>query len=427
MSSQTQFTQAEQEKLTVINDLLQGGVTNGQAATKLKLSLRQIKRLKKKIKEQGELAAIHQLKGRIGNHHISAEIKHQVLTAIKERYSDFKPKLATEKLVEYEGLTINPQTLRRWMTEQGLWKPGRYSQPEYHAWRERREYFGELQQFDGSYHHWFEDRLLDESGDSLEVCLLASIDDATGKIGKAVFAANEGIIAVFTFWKEYVSQTGKPVVIYLDKFSTYKINHKSAVDNFELMTQFQKCMKLLNIEIISANSPQAKGRVERLFGTLQDRLVKELRLKNISTILEGNKFLQEVFIPSFNNQFSVVAAKQGDVHRVLTKKETSNLKSIFSIKSTRKINQDFTIQFKNNFYQLREIQPVTIRPKEQVLIEEWLNGSTHFKFREHYLRCFILPERPKKIYRQPVILTNHPLNWKPPRDHPWRKFKYGRG
>lgn len=423
MSFQLTFTQAEQEKLNVMNGLLRGEMTNGQAATELKFSLRQIKRLKKKIREQGKLAVIHKLKGKFGNHHISAEIKDQVLTAIKERYSDFKPKLATEKLVEYEGLSIHPQTLRRWMTEQRLWKPGKHNQPEYHAWRERKEYFGELQQFDGSYHHWFENRLVDENGCSLEVCLLASIDDATGKITKAIFAANEGVIAVFTFWLEYVKTLGKPLTVYLDKFSTYKINHKSAVDNSELMTQFQKVMRLLNIELISANSPQAKGRVERLFGTLQDRLVKELRLQNISTILEGNKFLQEVFIPKFNSQFSVAAAKQGDVHRVLTKQESSNLKIIFSIKSTRRVNQDFTIQFKNNFYQLEEIQPVTIRPKEQVLIEEWLNGTTHFKFREHYLKCFILPERPKKIFKQPVILTNHPLNWKPPPDHPWRQYK----
>lgn len=427
MSSQTQFTQAEQEKLNVMNGLLQGGMTNGQAATKLKLSLRQIKRLKKKIKEQGKLAVIHKLKGKTGNHHISAEIKGRVLTAIKERYSDFKPKLATEKLVEYEGLSVNPQTLRRWMTEQGLWKPGKHNQPEYHAWRQRKDYFGELQQFDGSYHLWFENRLVNENGDSLEVCLLASIDDATGKITKATFAANEGVIAVFTFWLEYVKALGKPPTIYLDKFSTYKINHKSAVDNSELMTQFQKAMKILGIEVINANSPQAKGRVERLFGTLQDRLVKELRLKGISTIQEGNKFLQEVFIPKFNAQFSVVAAKHGDVHRILTKHEKSNLKNIFSIKSIRRINQDFTIQFKNHFYQLEEIQPVTIRPKEQVLIEERLDGSIHFKFKEHYLKCFILPERPKQVFRQPVILTNHPLNWQPPQGHPWRKFKFGRG
>ena len=257
--------------------------------------------------------------------------------------------------------------------------------------------------------------------------MLASIDDATGKITYALFDFNEGVVPVFNFWMKYVKAQGKPLGIYLDKFSTYKINHKSAVDNLELMTQFQKAMKILDIEVISANSPQAKGRVERLFGTLQDRLVKELRLKNISTILEGNKFLQEVFIPKFNAKFSVIPAKEGAVHRQLTQQEKSSLKSIFSIKSTRRVNSDFTIQFKNHFYQLEEIQPTTIRPQEKVLVEEHLDETIHFRFREHYLKCFILPEKPKKVFRQPAILTNHPLNWKPSPEHPWRKFKFGRG
>lgn len=413
----------EKQKLSIITSLLKRKITNGEAAKKLRLSVRQIQRLKIEVKNHGAKALEHHLKGKPSNHKLHQTVKLEALSLVKEKYLDFKPKFASEKLEENHQLIVNPETLRLWMIGENLWKVKKYKHPQYHAWRERKEYFGELQQFDGSYYHWFEDRLVDENGDSLEVCLLASIDDATGKITKAIFAANEGVIAVFAFWLEYVKTLGKPLTIYLDKFSTYKINHKMAVDNSELMTQFQKAMRLLNIELISANSPQAKGRVERLFGTLQDRLVKELRLQNISTILEGNKFLQEVFVPKFNSQFSVVATKQGDVHHVLTKQESSNLKSIFSIKSTRRVNQDFTVQFKNNFYQLEEIQPVTIRPKEQVLIEEWLNGTTHFKFREHYLKCFILPERPKKIFKQPAILTNHPLNWKPPPDHPWRQYK----
>src|SRR3989344_1301131 len=297
MSFQSKLTPTEQEKVSVMNDLLKGRMTNGQAATKLKLSLRQLKRLKRKFREQGELAVIHKLKGRVGNHHIAAEIKNQVLTAIKERYLDFKPKLATEKLEEHEGLSIHPQTLRRWMTEEGLWKSRKQKKSEYHAWRQRKDFFGELQQFDGSYHLWFEDRLIDEYGNPVEVCLLASIDDATGQITHAKFDFNEGVVAVFNFWMEYVLILGKPLGIYLDKFSTYKINHKAAVDNSELMTQFQATMKILGIEVINANFPEAKGRVERLFGTLQDRLVKELRLTGINTIKVGNKFLKEAFIP----------------------------------------------------------------------------------------------------------------------------------
>lgn len=419
MPQPTHLTTKEQEKFNVLNTLIKGGMTNAQAATVLRLSLRQVKRLKKKVREKGASAVVHQLKGGGGNHHIDLSIKEKALNLVKEKYPDFNPTFASEKLAEHQGLTVNSQTLRKWMIQIGLWKIHQQRKVEYHAWRQRKDYFGELQQFDGSYHLWFEQRLLDELGNPQEVCLLASIDDATSKITHAKFDFNEGVVAVFNFWKEYVLILGKPLGIYLDKFSTYKINHKSAVDNSLLMTQFQRAMKILSIKVINANSPQAKGRVERLFGTLQDRLVKELRLNNISSIAEANLFLKE-FIPKFNTRFSVVAIKDGDVHRELTKNEKGNLKSIFSIKSTRRINLDYTIQFKNHFYQLEEIQPTTIRPKNTLLVEEWLDKTIHFRFREHYLKCFILPEKPKKISKQPAILTNHPLNWKPPLNHPWR-------
>lgn len=417
------FTTKEQERITVITALLQGKMTNGQAATTLRLSLRQIKRLKKKVREKGSEVLIHQLKGRISNHHFDEVTKTRTLNLVKEKYSDFKPKFASEKLAEVNSLIIHPQTLRRWMSQEGLWQVHKQKKTKYHAWRERKEYFGELEQFDGSYHYWFENRLLDENGNPMEACLLASIDDSTGKITYAYFDFNEGVVPVFNFWMEYVKTQGKPLGIYLDKFSTYKINHKSAVDNSELMTQFQQAMKILGIEVINANSPEAKGRVERLFGTLQDRLVKELRLNNISSIAEANLFLKE-FIPKFNARFSVIPAKNGNIHREISQQEKRNLKNIFSIKSIRRVNSDYTIQFKNQFYKLEEIQPVTIRPKERVLIEEHLDGTIHFRFKEHYLKCFILPEKPKKIFRQPAILTTHPLNWKPPPDHPWRLFKF---
>lgn len=410
----------EKQKLEIITSLLNRKITNGEAAKKLRLSIRQIQRLKVEVRKHGAEALIHHLKGKPSNHKLYQQVKLEALSLIKERYSDFKPKFASEKLEENHQLIIHPETLRLWMIEENLWQVKKYKHPEYHAWRERKEYFGELEQFDGSYHLWFEERLLDEYGNPQEVCLLASIDDATGKITHAKFDFNESVVAVFTFWKEYVLILGKPGGIYLDKFSTYKINHKNATDNTELITQFQKAMKLLDVQVINANSPEAKGRVERLFGTLQDRLVKELRLLGVSTIKDGNKFLREVFIPKFNAKFSVIPQKQGDVHRELTQKEKRSLKSIFSIKSTRRINQDFTIQFKNHFYQLEEIQPITIRSKESVLVEEWLNQTIHFKFRGHYLKCFILPEKPKKILKQPAILTTHPLNWKPPPNHPWR-------
>lgn len=420
------FTTREQEKLTVITALLQRKITNGEAATTLKLSLRQIKRLKKRVWQKGNQALIHQLKGKVSNHHIADTIKNQALGLIKEKYLDFKPKFASEKLAEMNSLIIHPQTLRRWMIKDGLWKAHPQKKSQYHAWRQRKDYFGELEQFDGSYHLWFEQRLLDELGNPVEVCLLASIDDATGKITHAKFDFNEGVVPVFNFWKEYMLIFGKPLNIYLDKFSTYKLNHKNATDNLELMTQFQKAMKLLSINVINANSPEAKGRVERLFRTLQDRLVKELRLNNISNITDANLFLKG-FISKFNLRFSVTPAKEGNIHRILTQKEKAQLKSIFSIKSQRRVNFDFTIQFKTHFYQLEEIQPITIRPKDKILVEEWLDESIHFKFKGKYMKAFILQEKPKKLSSQPAILTTHPLNWKPPSNHPWRQFKFGKG
>ncbi|MDO8619658.1 MAG: ISNCY family transposase [Candidatus Daviesbacteria bacterium] len=415
-------TPEEQYKFDVITKVIKKEIKPGLAAKLLSISTRQIRRLKALVRKDGLTATVHKLKGKPGNHRIDPTVKQKALTAIKETYSDFKPTLATEKLEENHSIRVSYGTTRFWMIEAGLWKPHKQKEINYKSWRPRKEYFGEMQQFDGSYHYWFENRYCDQLGEPIEVCLLASIDDATGKITKAVFSANEGVVAVFTFWKEYCLKHGKPLAIYLDKFSTYKINHKAAVDNSELLTQFQRAMQTLGIQLITAHSPQAKGRIERLFQTLQDRLIKEMRLANINTPEQGNIFLANVFLPSFNNRFAVVPAKTGDLHKPLTEIDKDSLESIFSIQSTRRINNDFTIQFKNNWYQLAEIQPTTVRPKEAVIVEERLDGTIHFNLQKHYLNYTVLPERPKKITKQPVILTRHKLNWKPPANHPWRQY-----
>jgi len=416
-----QFNAREKERVAILKATIEGRMTNEQAGKQLRLSVRQIQRSKAKIRKDGTATVIHQLKGKPSNHAFPEDKKTKAVETIKQKYSDFKPRFAAEKLEEVEGITITPQTIRVWMTEAGLWKSHKQKQSTYRSWRPRKEYYGELEQFDGSYHLWFENRFVDSDGSPIEVCLLASIDDATGRITKAVFAANEGVIAVFTFWLEYFQKLGKPLGIYLDKFSTYKINHKSAVDNHELMTQFQRCMQDLAVELITAHSPQAKGRIERLFKTLQDRLVKEMRLAKINTPEAGNKFLTEVFIPKFNAKFGVTPAKNADIHKPLSKTDKKNINRIFSIQETRVVNNDFTIQFKNNWYQLAEIQPTTVRPKEKVLVEEWLDGSIHFSLREKYLNDTLLPEKPKKAKTNPMILTTHKLNWIPPKGHPWRK------
>lgn len=420
----TKFTPEEQEKTTIIVSAIERKITNSQAAKQLHLSIRQIQRVKAAIRKKGIASVVHGLKGKLSNHRISEDIKKSSIAVIKEKYADFKPSFATEKLSENHNIAVSYGTTRLWMIEENLWKPRKQKQTTYRSFRPRKEYFGELEQFDGCYHIWFENRFVDKSGSPIEVCLLASIDDATGEITKAEFAAHEGIIPVFTFWKEYIEKDhGKPLAIYLDKFSTYKVNHKAAVDNSGLITQFERATKTLGIVLIFANSPQAKGRVERLFKTLQDRLVKELRLAGINTPEEGNKFLREIFIPKYNKQFAVIPAKRGNVHKPLTDIEKAQIKHIFSIHDTRRVNNDFTIQFKNNWYQLTEIQPTTIRKQEVVLVEIWIDNSVHIILKEKELAYIILQEKPnKQRIKQPLILTRHRLNYKPPPNHPWRLY-----
>lgn len=416
------FTAKEQEKVAILTAAIEGEITNSHAAKQLRLSVRQVQRAKARIRKNGAVGIVHQLKGKPSNHRISPTTKKQALALIKQRYVDFKPTFATEKLQKYHNISVSPETTRLWMIAEKVWKTHKQQKPVYRSWRPRKEYYGELQQFDGSYHWWFEKRFVDEKGEPIEVCLLASIDDAIGKITKAEFTKHEGVIPVFTFWKSYVEEIGKPISIYLDQFSTYKINHKNAVDNSELITQFERAMQQLAIELITAHSPEAKGRIERLFLTLQDRLVKEMRLGGINTPETGNKFLKEVFIPEFNARFAVVPVKEGDVHTSITDEDKTKMVHIFSIHETRRVNNDFTIQFKNNWYQLTEIQPTTVWPLARIVMETWLDGSIHIILKGYELVYILLAEKPKKQrINQPIILTTHALNYKPPVNHPWRK------
>lgn len=414
------LTPKEQYKLEIITKVINHEIKPGRAALELGISTRQVRRLRVAVQDGGAEVVIHGLRGKQGNHHIDRNLKEKTLSIVKEKYPDFKPTFASETLADRNHIKINPQTLRRWMVDYGLWKTQEQKKTEYRSWRPRKNYYGELIQFDGSYHHWFENRYSDDNGNS-EVCLLAAIDDATGQVTKVTFSVNEGVVAVFEFWKSYVLTNGKPIAIYLDRFSTYKINHKGATDNKELMTQFGRAMKDLGIELITAHSPEAKGRVERLFGTLQDRLVREMRLEGINTPQDGNKFLKDVYVQKFNTKFSVTPEKGGDVHKPLTEQDRKNLNRIFSIQSIRRINNDFTVQFKNKWYQLAELQPTTIRPRELVIVEQWLDGTIHLNKRGYYLNYILLPKKPERVKRVPVILTTHALNWKPPADHPWRK------
>ena len=405
----------EQIRETVIKQLKDKKIAAMTATKMLKISLRQVKRLKRIFLSEGKEGLIHKRRGTKGNRKLDEKIEKEIVEIIRTKYHDFGPLMASEKLSEIHKITYDAETIRKIMIHHQIWTPRKKKKYEYHSWRDPRERYGELQQFDGSYHNWFEGR----NPDILEACLLLSVDDATGQITHAVFESNEGIDAVFRFWIAYIKKNGIPGAIYLDKFSTYKINHKCAEDNSELMTQFQRVCELIDLEIIHAHSPQAKGRVERTFKTLQDRLVKELRLHKIQTIAEANEFLQTIFIPWFNTRYAKKPKSTDNMHRS-QKPIMNNLEQIFSKHSQRSVNPDYTIQFKNAWYQLKEIQPITVYKSDRVIMEERIDGTVHIKHKDYYLNMFVLPERPKKQRNNPLILTTHRLNWKPALDHPWR-------
>lgn len=408
------MTKKDVQRHSIITKLINNKINGSQAARLLNLSIRQTKRIKAKVKKYGIKGVIHKLRGTDGNHKLDEDTIENAKKLLKEKYSDFGPTFAQEKLTKVHKLKIGISTVRKIMIDEKLFKSRKKKKTEdYRKWRERKECYGEMGQFDGSYHKWLEDR-------APECCLLANIDDATGKV-TLKFDTNEAIGPVFSFWKEYVEKKGKPSSIYLDKFSTYKINHPSAVDNKDLITQFERAVATLGIKLIVAHSPQAKGRVERLFETLQDRLVKELRLRNICTIAEANKFLKEEYEEIFNNQFSVIPKKENNLHLPLTKNEQKNLDAIFSIHSKRIVRNDYTIQFKKQWIQLSQVQPTGVYKKDMILIEERLNGTLYLSLNDKYLNYELLPGRPKKVEILVPALTATKSEWKPPIDHPWRR------
>ena len=414
------MTTIERLRLRVIEDLTDGLINGTTAANKLSLSVRQVKRLKAEFKNKGHEGLIHGSRGRPGSRKIDINLEKNIVKIINDKYHDFGPLLAHEKLQEFHQIKLGHETIRAIMIRNQIWQSHKRKRSQYFSWRDRRSSYGELQQFDGSYHNWFEGR-----NPSLpEVCLLASIDDTTGKITHAKFDHNESVTAVFRFWWEYIELNGIPTEIYLDKFSTYKINHKMAEDNTDLPTQFKRAMKELGTSLISANTPQAKGRIERLFETLQDRLVKEMRLLNIDNIESANIFLKDRFVPWFNSRFAVTSKSRLDCHRSLDPTSWSKLKSIFAKHYVRGINNDFTIQYRTKWYQLKQIQPLTVYKTDKVLIEERLDESIAIKYKDSYLNFFELPEKPLKVNRTPIVLTEHKSNWIPPVDHPWRQFSY---
>ena len=408
------MSKEELSRYEIINDLIAGKINGTDASKQIGVSVRHIKRLKLNVSKNGAEGLIHKNRGQSGNRKLDPEIVKKAEKYLKEKYNSFGPTFAAEKLYEMHDIKLGKETVRTIMTSLKLWKPkSRKKSGKWHIWRARKDNYGEMQQFDGSYHVWFGNE---------ESCLLLSVDDATGKITHAKFDINESTIAVFKFWLEYFAKNGLPLSVYLDKFSTYKVNHKNATDNKDMITQFQRASNQTGFKLIFANSPQAKGRVERMNKTLQDRLVKELRLAGITTIAEANEFLEK-YIPKFNAKFAVAPKRKSNLHKTMGKQIKEKLPQIFSIQNQRKVNNDYTIMFKTNFLQLDREQTTTVYKKDTVIVEEHLDKTIKLRLRDNYLNYKALPERPKKeINIKLPALTRQKQNsiYKPPADHPWR-------
>jgi transposase len=401
------MSRREIRRLKVVQTAIDGHITQKAAASMLGLSERQVGRLVKAVRERGDGGIIHGLRGHPSNRGFSGEMREQIVTRYRERYPDFGPTLAAEKLWECDGIQLSDETLRKWLLAEGLWKKRRKRSP-FRRWRPRRECFGELLQMDGSHHDWLEGR-------GPELVLMGSIDDATNRVyGR--FADYEGTLPAMDVFKGYVEKYGLPMSTYVDRHTTYtsskKLTEEEGSDGNDALSQFERALKELGVEVIHALSPQAKGRVERLFGVLQDRLVKEMRLRGIRTKEEANAFLEE-YLPHYNARFTVCPAHEADVH--VTLPPSVDLDEYLCIKTERTVRNDNTITLNHRLYQLEE------RSGKKVVVQERLDGSLRIISKGVSLKYREITERPKK---QTVPKTETRMFSRPPKpakDHPWRR------
>jgi len=404
----------ELSRLEVMQRLKAKRLIQKEAAILLGLSIRQIKRLWQKYQKQAAQGLISKRRGQASNNRIDAGVSQKALDLIKKKYADFGPTLAHEKLTEIHKVDISRESVRKLMIAEGLWKPRRAKKGAVHQMRERRACFGELVQIDGSDHAWFEER-------GERCTLLVYIDDATGKLLELWFVPDETFFAYCEASRHYLERYGKPVAFYSDKHSIFRINSAQPSGAGSGMTQFGRAMQELNIQIICANSPQAKGRVERANQTLQDRLVKELRLRKISTIEAGNQYLPE-FCEDFNRRFAVPARSTHDAHRPLLK--TENLDLILTRQDTRLLSKNLTVQFNKIIYQIQSNRPDYALRNAQVTICENAKGVITILYKNKPLAYTTY----KKLAHQAETVDTKNINRviqlpKPPApDHPWRSY-----
>lgn len=380
------WTMSDQEltRFEVLQRVSDRRMTGGQAAQVLGLSRRQVYRLLRTLRRDGATGLISRKRGKPGNHQLVSGLGEKAMLLVRERYADFGPTLACEKLREWHGIRLSVETLRKLMVEAGLWIPRALRERGVHQPRMRRACFGELVQIDGCEHAWFEDRA--------PMCtLLVYVDDATSRMAMARFVASESTVSYMQATRDYVLLHGKPLAFYSDRHVVFSVNSGEQVEG-EGITQFCRALGQLGIELICALSPQAKGRVERAHLTLQDRLVKEMRLHGIVGIEQGNAFLP-AFLEAYNRRFGRVAREPVDVHRPLGSRD--RLEDIFSVQNRRKLSRNLTFRYCNTVYAVDPTEANLKLRNRTVTVMAQLDGTLRVRYRNADLR-FV------KDYNRPV-------------------------
>jgi len=405
----------ELTRLEVMQRMKDKRLTQKEAARVLGISTRQVKRVWRAYRQNGAKGLVSARRGKPSNNRLDGGVAERALDLLQEKYKDFGPTLAHEKLTEVHKLQLSRESVRRLMIEEGMWKPKRAKKPSTHQMRERRACIGELVQIDGSDHAWFEDR-------GPKCTLLVYIDDASGQLLELWFVPDETFFAYCEASRHYFERYGKPVAFYSDKHGIFRVNQEQTTGLGSGLTQFGRAMQDLDIQIICASSPQAKGRVERANQTLQDRLVKELRLRGISDMQGGNAYLPE-FREDFNRRFAVAPRSTHDAHRPLLK--TENLDLILTHQKTGTLSKNLTVQSNKVIYQIQSDRPDYSLRHAQVTVCEDAEGEITILYKNQPLAYTIYHKPTRQAEVVDTKTLDHQIKSpKPPPapNHPWRQY-----
>lgn len=404
----------ERSRIEILVKIKSGRLTRRSGAELLGVSYRQLKRIYSKFELGGSESLAHGLRSRPSNHVIEADRRSRIVELYASKYGDFGPTLATEFLLRDDGERVGIETLRRWLVSAGLWHSRRRGSG-HRQWRERRAHWGELVQMDGSEHDWFEGRRGRAS-------MMVMIDDATNWT-HARFFESETTAAAMTVFAEYVGYYRMPRALYVDRDSIYETTRDSTVDeslrNATPLTQFGRAMKVLGVEVILAHSPQAKGRVERRHGVFQDRLVKGMRLKGISTLDAANQYLEEEFLDELNTRFHVEARSPEDVHQSVPR--GIKLEYVLCYEEVRVVQNDWTVSWCNRILQLDACHRKLVLARKQIMVSELLDGALRLTYRGVALSWRELPSRPIPAAKKLTANSRSKVKYKPAATHPWRR------